>query len=47
MPWAVEYTPEFEAWWDTLSEERSRRKSTRRSNFWRSMVLLWLVPTLM
>jgi hypothetical protein len=21
MPWAVEYTSEFEAWWDTLSEE--------------------------
>jgi hypothetical protein len=29
MAWAVEYTPEFEAWWDTLSEEQQAEVNTK------------------
>jgi hypothetical protein len=29
MPWAVEYTPEFEAWWDTLSEDEQVEVNTK------------------
>ena len=29
MPWAVEYTDEFEAWWNTLSEEEQAEVNTK------------------
>jgi hypothetical protein len=29
MAWAVEYTPEFEAWWNTLSEEEQAEINTK------------------
>jgi hypothetical protein len=29
MSWAVEYTPEFEAWWDTLSEEEQAEVNSK------------------
>ena len=34
MAWAVEYTDEFEGWWETLSEE----EQVEITAFWRSMV---------
>ena len=44
MIWSVEYTNEFEDWWETLAVSKQEDVTARRSNCWGSTDLDCRIP---